>query len=318
MFYADKRVLVTGGSGFVGSHIVRELLQQGAKVRVPVHNRSQCVHDENVESITVDLMRLEDCYKVVKDIDYVVHAAGYVGSAGVKRFHVMEGITINLQLTTQMLQAAWKENVKGFVLFSSSTGYPAVDYPVKEEEMWNGPPHSSYIGYGWMRKYSEKLAEFVSLESGMKVAIVRPSSVYGAGDNFDLRTCHVIPALIRRAVEKENPYVVWGTGNEIRDCLHIVDFARGCLLVFEKCDSCDPINIAFGKGYTIKDMVEIILKAAGHEKSDVVFDSSKPTAIPIRMVSSAKAEKVLGFIPQISLEEGLKSTVDWYINNKVQ
>ena len=313
MFYQGKVALVTGGTGFVGTHIVQELLKQGAKIRVTVHRRPLITEDQNIETVHADLTRQEDCSTAVKGVDYVFHAAGAVAAAAVTAGNPMAAITANLILTSQMLQAAWTGKVERFLLFSSSTGYPATDYPVKEEEMWTGPTHSSYFGYGWMRRYLERLGEFVASKSNMKIALVRPTAVYGRWDNFDPATSHVIPALIRRAVEKEDPYEVWGSGAEIRDFLHITDLAHGCLLMLEKYATCDPVNLGYGKAVTIREIVRIILEAAGHETATVVFNTSKPTAIPLRMVDTSKAKDILGFEPKISLENGLKDTVEWYM-----
>ena len=311
-FYQGKVVLVTGGTGFVGSHIVHELLKRGAKVRVPIHKRPLIIKDERIETVRADLTRQEDCLIVVKGVDYVFHAAGAVAAAAVTAGDAMSAITTNLILTAQMLQAAWSENVDRFLLFSSSTAYPAADYPIKEQEMWGGPTHPSYFGYGWMRRYLERLGEFVASKSNVKIALVRPTAPYGRWDNFDPVTSHVIPALIRKAVEKQDPYEVWGSGEEVRDFLHITDLARGCLLMLEKYATCDPVNIGYGRAVTIKEIVRIILEAAGHETARVVFNTSKPTAIPLRMVDTSKAKKILGFEPEVSLEEGLKDTVKWY------
>jgi GDP-L-fucose synthase len=204
------------------------------------------------------------------------------------------------------------ENVERFLVFSSSTGYPEADHPIKEEKMWSGPTYSSYFGYGWMRRYIERLSEFVVSKSKMKIALVRPTANYGQWDDFGLTTSHVIPALIRRAVEKENPYVVWGNGKEVRDFLHVTDLVRGCLLMMEKYATCDPVNIGYGKSFTIEDAVRIILKTANHNNADVVFDTSKPSVIPFRMIDTSKAKRIIGFEPEVSLEDGLRDTVKWY------
>lgn len=312
MFYEGRLVLVTGGTGFVGTHIVQELLKQGAKVRVPIHKRPLIIQDERIETIQVDLTKQEDCQAAARGVNYIFHAAGAVAAAAVTVSNPMAAIATNLVLTVQMLQAAWTEDVERFLLFSSSTGYPAADHPVKEEEFWSGPTHPSYFGYGWMRRYLERLAEFVASKSDVRIALVRPTAVYGRWDNFDPATSHVVPALIQKAVEKQDPYEVWGSGDEVRDFLHIKDLARGCLLMLEKYATCDPVNIGYGKAVTIKEIVQIILKAAGHKNAKVEFNTSKPTTIPLRMVNTSKAKRVIGFEPQVSLQEGLSDTVKWY------
>lgn len=316
MFYQGKITLVTGGSGFIGTHIVEELLKQDAKVRVVIHKRPMIVKDKRIEIIKGDLTKQEDCLRAVRGVDYVFHAAGVSAGAAVTAANPMGAITSNLILTVQMLRAAWTGNVERFLLFSSSTVYPVSDYPIKEEEMWNGPTHPSYFGYGWMRRYFEKLGEFVGSKSNVKIAIVRPTAVYGRYDNFDPATSRVIPALIKKAVERKNPYLVWGTGEEVRDFLHVSDLARGSLLMLEKYAVCDSVNIGYGEGVKIKEAVKIILKAADYENAKVVFDSSKPSTIPVRIVDTSKAERVLGFKPQISLEDGLTDVVKWYAQTK--
>jgi len=316
MFYQGKKVLVTGGAGFIGTHIVQELLKQDAKVCVTVHKRPMIVKDDRLEIVQADLTRLEDCQRAVRGVDYVFHAAGAVAAAAVNTANPMSVISTNLVLTVQMLQAAWEANVERFLLFSSSTGYPVANYPIKEEEMWNGPTHPSYFGYGWMRRYFERLGEFVASKSKVKIALVRPTAVYGRWDNFDPITSHVIPALIRKAVERQDPYEVWGDGEEIRDLLYADDLARGSLMLLEKHAECDPVNIGYGKGFTVKEVIKIILKAADYENANVVFNSSKPSTIPIRMVDTSKAKTLLGFEPSVSLEGGITNTVKWYAEMK--
>jgi GDP-L-fucose synthase len=162
-----------------------------------------------------------------------------------------------------------------------------------------------------MRRYFEHLAEFVASRSTVKVAVVRPTAVYGPHDDFDPASSHAIPALVRKAAEKLNPFEVWGSGNEMRDFLHVDDFARGCLLAIEKHAVCDPLNIGYGSAVSVRQVVETILKASGHDVP-VRFDTSRPTTIPVRLVDTSKARRLLGFEPKIPIEAGLSDLVRWY------
>ncbi len=311
-FYQGKHVLVTGGTGFVGTHLVEALLRQGAMVRVTVHERQPIVTDDRVEAVRADLTQLEDCRRAMRGVQHVFHAAGAVAAAGVTASNPMAAITTNLILTAQCLQGAWAEGVERFLVFGSSTGYPPADHPIREDEMWSGPTYSGYFGYGWMRRYLERLSEFVASKSGVQIALARPTAVYGRWDDFDPKTSHVIPALVRRAVEKQDPFEVWGTGDEVRDFLHITDLARGCLLMLEKHATCDPVNLGYGQAVTVRQVVQTILQAAGHQNARLVFDPTKPSTIPFRMVDTSKARMLFGFEPQVSLEDGLADTVQWY------
>ena len=315
MFFQSRLSLVTGGTGFIGTHIAKALLAQGSRVRIAVHERAPIITDPRIELVQADLTRQDDCLAAMKGVDLVFHCAGAVSGLGASAGNAMAGIATNLNLTAQVMQAAWSANVQRLLIFSSSTAYPATDHPVREDELWNGPPHPAYLGYGWMRRYVERLAEFAARKSSLGIALVRPTAVYGPHDDFRPASSHVIPALVRKAVEKLTPFEVWGTGDEVRDLLHVSDFARGCLLMMEKHAICDPVNIGYGSGISVRRMVEIILDSAGH-KAAPQFDPTKPTAIPIRLVDTSKAKTLLGFEPQIPIEQGLRDLVQWYAANR--
>jgi len=315
-FYKSKRVVVTGGTGFVGSHFAESLLELGATVVVPVHDRPLPIEHDGIETISCDLESEKDAFRICEGADYLLHCAGPVGAAGVGPEKLMHGISRGLSLLTKTLHAAWAQKVKRVLIFGSSTGYPALDHPVKEEEFWTGDVDPGYFGYGWMRRYMERVGEFMQNESDTDVTIVRPVAIYGPRDNFDPKTCHVISALINRAVSGEDPYVVWGKSSVVRDFLHVKDFVRGSLLALEKLPGAEPINIAYGKQTTVGEVVEAILKAAGRDDLAVQYDETKPTALPFRMADTTKAQVLLGFKPSISLEEGLADTVAWYKENQ--
>jgi GDP-L-fucose synthase len=312
-YFDGKTVLVTGGTGFVGTNFVKELSNFNLKIIVPIHKRELSFKSKKIHTINADLTNIDDCLKVCQNVDYIFHAAGMVSAARMTVNNPMTAISTNLIVTLRILEAAMKQNVKKILLFSSgTTGYPKYNHAVSEEEMFNDDPAEIYYGYGWSRRYTELLGNFASKKSNLKVAICRPTGVYGSYDDFDPSTSHVIPALIKRAIDKENPYVVWGDGEEIRDFLHVRDLVRGCFLLLEKNANSDPVNIGSGKEYKIKDIVKTILNLTNNKDVNIEFDNTKPTTIPVRKVNVDKAKKLLGFEMKISLEDGLKETIDWY------
>ena len=312
-YFDGKTVLVTGGTGFVGTNFVKELSNFNVKIIVPIHKRELSFKSKKIQTINADLTNIDDCLKVCQNVDYIFHAAGMVSAARMTVNNPMTAISTNLIVTLRILEAAMKQNVKKILLFSSgTTGYPKYNHAVTEEEMFNDDPAEIYYGYGWSRRYTELLGNFASKKSNLKVAICRPTGVYGSYDDFDPSTSHVIPALIKRAIDKENPYVVWGDGEEIRDFLHVRDLIRGCFLLLEKNANSDPVNIGSGKEYKIKDIVKTILNLTNNKDVNIEFDNTKPTTIPVRKVNVDKAKKLLGFEMKISLEDGLKETIDWY------
>jgi GDP-L-fucose synthase len=317
MFYKGKKVLVAGGTGFVGTNFVQELLRRGARVFVPVHQRPMNVHDPSITTLAADLRSPEACLAACQGMDYVIHAAGPVTGAAVTAGAAnlplqMPGIPINLTLGANLLQAAWTMKVERYLLLSSTSIYPVLTRAMKEEEGWQEPVHPSYFGYGWMRRYLERLAEFVAAKSSLKIAIVRPTAVYGSWDNFDPVTSHVVPALVRKALERLAPYEVWGSGEEVRDFLHVSDMVQGGLAALEKHAVCDPLNLGYGQSFTIRELVNKVLQAAGYGDAKIVFNTSKPVTIPFRMVDISKAREKIGFEPRMSLDAGLAETVRWY------
>jgi GDP-L-fucose synthase len=315
-YFKDKKVVVTGGSGFIGSHFLNELVKRGAKVKTHTYHSPLQVESNNIEVVpNIDLTKLEDCIKLVEGADYVIHCGGKVAHPSTVPTDVQIGLA-QLNLIGNVLEACAKTKVKKFLDLNSSTGYPDIRKPLTEDEYWVDEPYKSYYGYGWMRRYREKLMEHVSKFSGLHIALARCTAIFGPYDNFDLKTCHVVPALIKRHLSGEDPFTVWGSPDVVRDFLYVKDVVNGALLILEKGESMRPYNLGYGGGITIGEIVDTILKVTG-QNPEVIWDETKPTTIPFRAVSTERIQNELGFKPTYTFEEGMKETIDWYTKNKL-
>lgn len=313
--FSGAKVLVAGGTGFVGVNLINRLLTLGANVRATIHRKEPVVLDERIEYIKCDLTRMEDCRKVVSDMDYVFLCAANTSGAAVIASTPLVHVTPNIVMNSQMLEAAYFAKVKKFVWLSSNAAYPpSGDRPVKEEELLDGDPYETYFGVAWMKRYTEILCRLYSekLKNPMATVVVRPSNIYGPYDDFEFETSHVMAALIRRVAERHEPIEVWGTGDDIRDWIYIDDFIDALILATEKIESYNPINIGLGKGYSIKEALQMILEVDGYTDAKVKFDPAKPSMIPIRLIDTTKAETFLGFKAKTGLREGIRKTIEWY------
>ena len=315
-FYKGKKVVVTGGSGFIGTHYLIELLERGAIVKTHTHEKPLQIQDDRLEVLEgIDLTNLEDCFKLIEGADYVIHSGGKIAHPSTVPTDIQISMQ-NILVLGNVLEASYKSNVKRFLDLNSSTGYPDIRRPLTEDEFWEGEPYKAYFGYGWMRRYREKLMEHVSKFLGMEIALARGTAIYGPNDNFDPKTCHVVPALIKRVLDGEDPFVVWGTPDVVRDFLYVKDVVKASLLVLEKGESMRPYNVGSGIAITVGDIVNAILKATG-KTPEVIYDETKPTTIPFRMVSTERLTNELGFVPSYTFEEGIQETVNWYKENYV-
>lgn len=311
----DAKVLVAGGTGFIGVNLIKRLLTIGSKVRATLHHRPAVIQDDAIEYMHADLTQMEDCKRAVEGMDYVFICAANTSGAAVMATTPLAHVTPNVVMNTQMLEAAYLAKIKKFVFISSSAAYPpSGDRPVHEDEMFGADPYEVYYSVGWMKRYAEILCKIYAqkIKNPMPTVVIRPSNCYGPYDKFDLRTSHVTTALIRRVVERQNPLEVWGTGNDVRDLIYIDDFIEGMLLAFEKSKDYMAVNIASGQGCSVKQILQTILDVDGYTSADVRFDPSKPTTIAIRLVDISLAQDVLSFRPKITLREGLGRTVAWY------
>jgi len=310
-----KNVLVTGGCGFLGSNIIKGLLKLGANVRATMHQREPLIKDSKIEYLQCDLLSMDDCQKAVCDMEYVFMAAAFSSGAAVIKESPVKLVTPNTVMNTQMLEASYTAGVNKFVFISSSVVYPPSGTSFcKEDEVFSNDPPDIYFAPAWMKRYGEILCRFYAekLEKSMSTVVVRPANIYGPFDNFDLKTSHVMAATIRKIAERQNPINVWGTGEDIRDFIFIDDFIEGLFKATEKINDFNPVNIASGKGYSIKQILDILIKLDNFSDAVINFQPSKPSMIPIRLLDTQKAEELLGFKAKTSIEEGMAATLEWY------
>lgn len=313
-FYRGKSVVVCGGAGFVGTNLILELLDRGAKVRATLHETPAQIEDSRIEWARVDLTSAEGCREAVKEAEFVFNAAACTSGASVIQNTPLAHVTPNVLLNTLLLDACYQADVKKVLFISSNTVYPDLDHAVAEDEMMSGEPYGKYFPVAWMKRFGEILSQIYSekIERKMPVVVVRPGNLYGPYDDFEWGSSHVLPALIRKCVERMDPYEVWGDGQDVKDFLYIDDFVSGALAAFETIESFDPINIASGQACVLNDALRLILKVDGYSNAKIEYQSDKPTMIPKRLIDISKARDVLKFAPQVSIEEGLAKTVAWY------
>ncbi len=313
--FKGKNILVAGGAGFIGSNLCARLDAQGCQVRATFHKRTPDIKSSNIDYVQADLTLLSDCHQVVQDMDYVFMCAASTSGAAVIAHSPLVHVTPNIVMNAQMLDAAYTAKVQKFVFISSSIVYPSSGSRANREEEWlTDDPYEAYYAAGWMKRYGEILCKVYSekLSEPMISIVVRPSNLFGPYDKYDFARSHFLAALLRRVVERHDPIEVWGSGQDVRDLLYIDDFIEGMLCAFERVDGYNPINLAYGKGYTVKEVLDVLIRVDGFENAQVVFNASKPSTIPIRLVDTSKAKRLLGFSAQTSLEEGLKKTLKWY------
>ena len=298
----------------MGSNLIRRLIDEGAAVRATLHRKGPVV-DAGVDYIQCDLTSGEDCRRAVADMQYVFHCAANTSGAATIATTPMVHVTPNVLINAQLLEAAYEAGVAKFLWLSSTTGYPpSGERLVAEDEMFDGDPDERYFFVGWMKRFTEVLCRMYGekLPKRMATIVLRPTNIYGIGDDFEFETSHVIPALIRKVVERWDPLEVWGTGDDVRDAIYVDDMVTAMVTAMEKLDSYTAINIGLGKGYSVKEILQTILEIDGYTDARVEFNTSKPSMIPIRLISTAKAEATLGFRAGVDLREGLRKTIAWY------
>jgi GDP-L-fucose synthase len=306
MDLADKKILVTGGAGFLGSHVVLELINQGAK-------------KENitvVRSSDADLRRFEDCEKIVQGMDAVIHLAARVGGIGFNQEHPGELFYDNITMGTYMMEAARRAGIKKYISVGTICAYPKfTPVPFREESLWDGYPEETNAPYGLAKKATLVQAAAYRKQYDFNVLYLLPVNLYGPGDNFDPKSSHVIPALIKKfidAVESKAASVdIWGTGRPTREFLYVDDAARGIVLALQKYEKTEPVNLGSGTEISIKNLANIIGQETGFT-GEIRWDQTKPDGQPRRMLDVTRAKNEFGFEAKTPFSEGLANTIAWY------
>jgi len=329
----EKRITITGGKGFLGTHLVRKLKED-----------RQCENVFIADLPEYDLRKLEDIKRMFDDQnpDIVIHLAAVVGGIGANRENPGKFFYDNAIMGIQLMHEAYLRKVEKFVALGTICCYPKyTPVPFKEENLWDGYPEETNAPYGLAKKMLLVQAQAYRQQYGFNAIFLMPVNLYGPGDNFDPKTSHVIPALIKKIVDaiggkevakqrildvnnqtsaknintQDKPIVVWGTGNASREFLYVEDAAEGIILATEKYDKPDPINLGAGFEIKIKDLVNLIAKLTGFN-GEIIWDTSKPDGQPRRMLNTSKAEKEFGFRARTEFEDGLKKTIQWYCYEK--
>jgi GDP-L-fucose synthase len=310
-FWKDKRILLTGGAGFLGSHIVENLLDKRSvskdQISIP-------------RSKEIDLRVWDNCKKVVKDADVIIHLAARVGGIGFNQKYPGTLFYDNIMMGAQLMEAARLAKTKKFVQLGTVCAYPKfTPTPFREDDLWNGYPEETNAPYGVAKKALLVMAQAYRQQYGMNVIYLLPVNLYGPKDNFDLESSHVIPALIRKFItaeqDGEKQVVIWGTGKASREFLFVEDAAEGIIAATEKYDKPAPVNLGSGREVTIKELVNLIAKLTKF-KGEIVWDTSRPDGQPKRQLDTTRAKAEFGFEAATSLEKGLLKTISWYIKEK--
>jgi GDP-L-fucose synthase len=317
-FWRNKKVVVTGGRGFIGSHLVDRLLTEGAMVEiVDLSSRShpRRVAPEfsaRVEYHKADLCDPQSCNKVCRGADVVMHLAAKIRGVGYNVKHHGEMFFSNALINLHVLEAARLAGVDRF-LSVSTVGVCPKDcaVPTPEEDGFKGEPEASGYGYGWAKRLAEVQSRCYAEEYGMKIAIVRPYNVYGPRMDFDPETAPVISAQIMKVLAAQDVLTVWGDGEQTRSFTYVSDEVDGMMLAVEKHPVADPLNIGTSEEIKIKDLIEMIVRISG-KKLRIEYDATKPSGAARRCPDISKPMRLIGYKPKVRLAEGLRETINWY------
>src|SRR5436309_4554877 len=309
-FWEDKRLVVTGGAGFLGSFVVQKLRQRGCEHIVAPRSNEYDLRDRDA------IIRL---YTEARP-EIVIHLAAVVGGIGANRANPGRFFYDNAIMGIQMMEYARKFGIEKFVAVGSVCAYPKfAPVPFKEDELWNGYPEETNAPYGLAKKMMLVQAQAYRTQYGFNAIYLLPVNLYGPGDNFDLDTSHVIPALIRKCVEakenKDDRIVLWGDGSPTREFLYVEDAAEAIALATERYDGPEPVNLGSGEEISIRELAELIATEVGF-RGEIVWDTTQPNGQPRRRLDVSRAERLLGFRARHPFRDGVRQTVDWFVEHR--
>ncbi len=336
-FWMDKRVIVTGGAGFLGSFVVQKLVERGATdILIPRIEYYDLTDRDSIMQLLDDTLQPADrhpkhllpttvtlppsTFNLKPENMIIIHLAANVGGIGANREHPAEFFYDNLIMGVELMHQAWKRGVGKFVAIGTVCAYPKfTPVPFKEDDLWIGYPEETNAPYGLAKKMMLVQAQAYRQQYGFNAIYLLPVNLYGPRDNFNLQTSHVIPALIRKAIEAQErgdkELVAWGDGSPTREFLYVEDAADGIVTATEKYNGSEPVNLGSGYEISIKDLTEMVIRLTGFE-GKLVWDTSKPNGQPRRGLDVTRAKKYFGWQAQVPFEEGMRRTIEWFKENR--
>ena len=336
-FWKDKRVIVTGGAGFLGSFVIQKLIEQGATdILVPHIENYDLTNRDSIKQLLNDALTPVDklprhllsygvdispsTFNLQPENLLIIHLAANVGGIGANREHPAEFFYDNLMMGVELMHQAWKHGVGKFVAIGTVCAYPKfTPVPFKEDDLWIGYPEETNAPYGLAKKMMLVQAQAYRQQYDFNAIYLLPVNLYGPRDNFNLETSHVIPALIRKAVEAQErgdrQLVAWGDGSPTREFLYVEDAADGIVAAAEKYNGSEPVNLGSGYEISIKDLTEMIIHLTGFE-GELIWDTEKPNGQPRRGLDVSRAKEYFGWQSQVPFEEGMRRTIEWFKENR--